>query len=226
MHLPSTSPNCAPTMRVRDSTSPMSTPTRSCSSVSGCTKRIAARLPEPTSMSLATVAPRRARPASRIVLLKGYDARGFVFYTNYLSRKGRELLENPRAALLFHWIELERTVRIAGRAERTSAAESDAYFASRPARIADQRGGIAAERRNRRSRGPRDGHFGSGKRSLSPKRYRVPRIGVAIAWCRSSSSSGRAVAAGCTTASAIPQPERHGSSRVWRPDRGAALRAC
>lgn len=92
---------------------------------------IAASLPEPTAMSLATVG-RDGQPASRIVLLKGVDTNGFVFYTNYLSRKGRELLENPRAALLFHWIELERTVRIEGSVTQTSAEQSDAYFASRP----------------------------------------------------------------------------------------------
>jgi pyridoxamine 5'-phosphate oxidase len=92
---------------------------------------IAAACPEPTSMSLATVGP-EMRPSSRIVLLKGADSRGFVFYTNYASRKGRELAANPQAALLFHWVELEREVRIEGRIEKTADAEADAYFASRP----------------------------------------------------------------------------------------------
>jgi pyridoxamine 5'-phosphate oxidase len=92
---------------------------------------LAAQLPEPTAMSLATV-DAEGRPSSRIVLLKGCDARGFVFFTNYASRKGRELAGNPHAALLFHWIELERTVRIEGRVARVSAEESDTYFASRP----------------------------------------------------------------------------------------------
>jgi pyridoxamine 5'-phosphate oxidase len=94
---------------------------------------IAAQCPEPTAMSLATVGE-GGRPSSRIVLLKGVDAGGFVFYTNYESRKGRELAANPRAALLFHWVELEREVRIEGRIEKTSAAEADAYFAVRPAK--------------------------------------------------------------------------------------------
>jgi pyridoxamine 5'-phosphate oxidase len=85
----------------------------------------------PNAMTLAT-ATRSGRPAARAVLLKGFDARGFVFYTNYASRKGRELAENPRAMLLFCWEELERQVRIEGAVERTSAAESDEYFASRP----------------------------------------------------------------------------------------------
>lgn len=92
---------------------------------------IDARLPEPTAMTLATVDP-AGRPSARIVLLKGCDARGFAFYTNYDSRKGRELAANPHAALLFHWVELERQVRIEGRIARVAAEESDAYYAVRP----------------------------------------------------------------------------------------------
>jgi pyridoxamine 5'-phosphate oxidase len=92
---------------------------------------IAARVPEPNAMSLATVDASGA-PSSRIVLLKAVDARGLVFHTNYDSRKGRELEANPRVALLFFWPELERQVRIGGRAEHASVAESDAYFAQRP----------------------------------------------------------------------------------------------
>jgi len=92
---------------------------------------IAARCPEPTAMSLATVGS-SGRPSSRIVLLKGADARGLVFFTNYDSRKGRELAANPQAALLFHWVELERELRIEGRIEKTAEAESEAYFNTRP----------------------------------------------------------------------------------------------
>ncbi|CAB3746846.1 pyridoxamine 5'-phosphate oxidase [Paraburkholderia humisilvae] len=92
---------------------------------------IEAQLPEPNAMTLATV-DSRGHPSARIVLIKGVDARGFVFFTNYESRKGRELADNPRASLLFHWIELERQVRIEGSVEMTSPAESDAYYASRP----------------------------------------------------------------------------------------------
>jgi pyridoxamine 5'-phosphate oxidase len=92
---------------------------------------IAAQVPEPNAMTLATVSG-ELRPSSRIVLIKGYDERGIVFFTNYDSRKGRELAGNPFAALQFHWVELERVVRIEGRMEKTSDAESDAYFASRP----------------------------------------------------------------------------------------------
>jgi len=92
---------------------------------------VAARVPEPNAMTLATVGP-EGRPSARIVLLKGVDERGFVFYTNYDSRKGRDLAPAAPVALLFHWVELERQVRIEGRAERVEAALSDAYFASRP----------------------------------------------------------------------------------------------
>ena len=92
---------------------------------------IAGGCPEPTAMSLATVGA-DGRPSSRIVLLKEADADGFVFYSNYESRKGVELAANPHAALLFHWVELEREVRIEGSASRVAAADSDAYYAMRP----------------------------------------------------------------------------------------------
>ena len=92
---------------------------------------IAGEVPEPTAMTLATVAA-NLRPSTRVVLLKGNDPRGLVWYTNYDSRKGQELAGNPYAALQFHWVELERLVRIEGVVEKVDAAESDAYFACRP----------------------------------------------------------------------------------------------
>jgi pyridoxamine 5'-phosphate oxidase len=92
---------------------------------------IDAQLPEPNAMTVATVGA-DGRPSTRVVLIKGFDARGIVWYTNYTSRKGRELAVHPFAALQFHWVELERVVRIEGRVEKVSDAESDAYFASRP----------------------------------------------------------------------------------------------
>ena len=92
---------------------------------------IGAQVPEPNAMTLATVGS-DLRPSTRIVLIKGYDARGIVWYTNYQSRKGQELAGNPYAALQFHWVELERVVRIEGRVEKVSAQDSDAYYASRP----------------------------------------------------------------------------------------------
>ncbi len=93
---------------------------------------ISAGAHEPNAMTLATCAP-GGFPSARIVLLKGIDDRGFAFFTNYLSRKGRELDENPRAALVFYWPEVERQVRVEGDVSRTSRQESQDYFASRPA---------------------------------------------------------------------------------------------
>ena len=86
--------------------------------------------PEPSAMSLAT-ADKQGRPSSRIVLLKDFDERGFVFYTNFNSRKGQQLQENPFAALTFFWNEISRQVRIEGKVEKVSDEEADAYFASR-----------------------------------------------------------------------------------------------
>ena len=92
---------------------------------------IAAQLPEPNAMTLATVGS-DLRPSTRVVLIKGLDQRGIVWFTNYESRKGKEIAGNPHAALQFHWVELERVVRIEGRVEKISDEESDTYFHSRP----------------------------------------------------------------------------------------------
>ena len=92
---------------------------------------VAAQLPEPNAMTLATVGE-DGRPSTRVVLIKGYDERGIVWYTNYASRKGRELAVNAHAALQFHWVELERVVRIEGLVAKGDAAEADTYFATRP----------------------------------------------------------------------------------------------
>ena len=91
----------------------------------------AAQLPLANAMTLATVSPGGA-PAARVVLLKGVERGGFVFYTNYASRKGRELAAQPRACLVFLWAELERQVRIEGRVEKVAPADADAYYAGRP----------------------------------------------------------------------------------------------
>jgi pyridoxamine 5'-phosphate oxidase len=92
---------------------------------------IAAQVPEPNAMTVATVSA-QGRPSTRIVLIKGWDEHGLVWYTNYASRKGQELATNPFAALQFHWVELERVVRVEGRVEKVSDAQSDAYYHSRP----------------------------------------------------------------------------------------------
>ena len=92
---------------------------------------ISAEVPEPNAMTVATVA-NNLRPSTRVVLIKGYDERGITWFTNFESRKGQELAGNPFAALQFHWVELERVVRIEGVVEKVSDEESDAYFHSRP----------------------------------------------------------------------------------------------
>ncbi len=92
---------------------------------------IDAQVPEPNAMTLATV-DAQLRPSTRVVLIKGLDERGIVWYTNYDSRKGQALAGNPFAALQFHWVELERVVRIEGRVTKVSDEQSDAYYASRP----------------------------------------------------------------------------------------------
>ena len=92
---------------------------------------ISAEVPEPNAMTVATVG-NNLRPSTRVVLIKGYDERGIVWYTNFESQKGRELAGNPFAALQFHWVELERVVRIEGLVEKVSDEESDAYYRSRP----------------------------------------------------------------------------------------------
>ena len=93
---------------------------------------VAAQLPEPNAMTIATATP-DGIPSARVVLLKGLDDRGFVFFTNYDSHKGQELQTNPHAAIVFLWTELERQVRVQGTVERIVAAESDEYYYSRPA---------------------------------------------------------------------------------------------
>lgn len=100
-----------------------------------------AELPEPNAMTLSTVGPDQ-RPSSRVVLIKGIEPRGLVWFTNYQSRKGKELAANPFAALQFHWVELERVVRIEGKVEKVSAKDSDAYFATRP--LASRIGALAS----------------------------------------------------------------------------------
>ena len=92
---------------------------------------IAGEVPEPNAMTLATVAG-NLRPSTRVVLIKGFDARGIVWFSNFESRKGQELAGNPYAALQFHWVEMERVVRIEGRVDKISDEESDTYFHSRP----------------------------------------------------------------------------------------------
>jgi pyridoxamine 5'-phosphate oxidase len=99
-------------------------------------------VPEPNAMTLATV-DEHGRPSTRIVLVKGFDERGLVWYTNYLSRKGRQLQGNPHAAIQFHWVELERVVRIEGQVEKVEPELSDEYYKTRP--LASRIGAWASE---------------------------------------------------------------------------------
>jgi pyridoxamine 5'-phosphate oxidase len=101
-----------------------------------------AGVPEPNAMTVATVGP-QGRPSTRVVLVKGFDARGIVWFTNFDSRKGRELAAHPWAALQFHWVEMERVVRIEGPVARVDERESDDYFATRP--LASRIGAWASE---------------------------------------------------------------------------------
>ena len=102
---------------------------------------VQAHVPEPTAMTLAT-ATRKGKPSARMVLLKHFDEHGFVFFTNYASRKGRELAENPEAALVFHWVDLERQVRMVGSVKKVPRRESIEYFAMRP--VGSQIGAVAS----------------------------------------------------------------------------------
>jgi pyridoxamine 5'-phosphate oxidase len=134
---------------------------------------VRAELPEPTAMTLATVAA-DGSPSARIVLLKGVDACGFIFYTNYESRKGMELDARAVAALLFHWVELERQVRVEGSVAKVTAAESDVYFATRPP--ASQLGAWASpQSRVIPNREWLEGEVGVVRERFASHRERVPR---------------------------------------------------
>ena len=147
-----------------------------------------AGVPEPNAMTLATVGA-DGRPSTRVVLIKDVDERGIVWYTNYLSRKGQELAANPFAALQFHWVELERVVRIEGRVEKVDPAQSDAYFAVRPL---DSRIGAWASPQSQviASRGVLLKNVAevTARYGLNPPR---PSTGAATAWYRTPGSSGR-----------------------------------
>ena len=126
-------------------------PIRCSSSRSWLEQAIAAQLPEPNAMTLATVGA-DGRPSTRIVLIKGFDERGIVWFTNYESRKGRELAVHPFAALQFHWVELERVVRIEGAVEKVERRRVRRLLRFAPARFAHRRLGLAAERGDRVAR--------------------------------------------------------------------------
>ncbi len=135
----------------------------------------ASELNDPNAMALATVGS-DGMPSSRMVLLKGYDTQGFVFYTNYESRKGRQLLATPKAALLFHWKSLRRQVRIEGEVAPVSDQEADEYFASRPKQ--SQIGAWASQQSR-----PLEGRFELEKRvAMFGAKYAVGRVPRPAHW--------------------------------------------
>lgn len=161
-----------------------------------------AGLREPGAMALATSTAEGA-PSVRMVLLKGYDERGFVFYTNYSSRKGLELEANPRAALLFYWDPLGRQVRIEGHTERTAPQESASYARSRP------RGSQLARWRRHRAKSSRVAASSNTASPASQRRIWVPKspsliYGEGSACRQTASSSGNTARTGFTTACYIP----------------------
>ena len=155
-----------------------------------------AELPEPSAMTLAT-ADAVGVPNARMVLMRGFDERGFVFYTNYQSQKAAELLENPRAALVFHWAPMQRQVRVQGRVERVSAEESDAYFRTRP--FGHQLGAlISPQSQVIADRGFLEESMAyCGSNMTRPTRCPVRRTGEDIAAWRRSSNSGKGDPTGC-----------------------------
>jgi pyridoxamine 5'-phosphate oxidase len=134
---------------------------------------VAARVPEPNAMTLATVGS-DGRPAARIVLLKELDARGLCFYTNYESRKGRELAADARAALVFFWVDLERQVRIEGVTERVDDATADAYFATRP-RLSQLGAWASPQSAPMANRAALDGRFAEVAARFADEQAAVPR---------------------------------------------------
>ena len=168
----------------------------------------AAGFPQPDATALATATP-DGRPSVRMVLLKGHDERGFVFYTNHESRKALELAVNPRAALSFHWQPLHRQVRVEGVAERIPDAESAAYFATRPrgsqiAAWASPQSSVVASREVLDRLVRRDG------RPVRRERIPPPRSGAATGSAARRSSSGRGATTASTTASATSAAARAG----------------
>jgi hypothetical protein len=163
-------------------------------------------------MTLATVGS-DLRPSTRVVLIKDFDARGIVWYTNYDSRKGQELAGNPFAALQFHWVELERVVRIEGQVQKVDDAESDAYYASRPL---DSRIGAWASPQSQVIAGApgwRPRRPATARAFCSSRRAR--RTGAAFGWCPTAGSSGRAARAGCTTGCATGWKMTPGCANAW-----------
>ncbi len=175
------------------------------------TQAVDSGIPEPNAMTLAT-ADAGGQPSARTVLLKLYDARGFVFFTNYESEKARQIRDNPRVALLFPWVALGRQVKIGGTAEKIPATESRRYFTSRPR--GSQIGAWASPQSQViSSRSLLDAKVDEMKRRLPAARCRCRHSGVVTGSCRTASNSGRHVKTGCMTGSCTPgRTTDHGRS--------------
>jgi hypothetical protein len=168
-------------------------------------------------MTLATV-DEQGRPHCRVLLLKGLDERGFTFFSNYDSAKGRQMAARPFAAMTFFWPSLERQVRIEGRIERVTAGESDGYYQVRPlgsrigAWASPQSKVISRSRRARGPAGPRP------RNAFSIRRRTARHTGAVIACCRIASSSGKGARVVCMTASTIACRARPGFASASRPE--------
>ena len=175
-------------------------------------------IPEPNAMSIATATP-QGMPSLRTVLLKYYDARGYVFFTNYTSRKAREIEANPEMCMMLPWVTLERQIIVYGRAEKISRAETLKYFLSRPhesqlgAWVSHQSQVISTRKLLMMKLAELKNKFAEGKVPL-------PDFWEATALCRTTWSSGRAAPAACTTASCTPCSRMApGPSNASNPDR-------
>ena len=177
----------------------------------------AAGVREPEAAALATASADGA-PSVRMLLVKSFDHRGFVFFTNYDSQKGRELTANPHASLLFHWDPLGRQVRISGPVERTSDSETADYVRSRPRK--SQLSALASPQSRRlESRAELERSLAELEQRYGSRSCRCPRAGAASACGRSRSSCGNSATTACTTACATgarSSARTHGSSSVSR----------
>ena len=170
------------------------------------------------AMSLAT-ATRAGEPSARIVLLKGFDEAGFVFFTNYESAKGRILADNPRASLLIFWAALERQVRITGTVTKTSAKESETLLSVAPIREPDRRVGVGTKPHRRRIAPRSSPDTQSWRQNMPVARCRCRRSGAGTAWRQRRSNSGRDARAGCTIDCCTrDRATAHGRDRDWRPN--------
>ena len=195
-------------------------PARSTSSRFGFSRRWTRKVVEPNAMSLAT-AGADERPLARTVLLKSYDERGFVFFTNFQSRKARQMAENANVSLLFPWLALERQVIVCGPVEKVSTAETLAYFITRP-RGSQLGAWVSAQSSVITTRSLLEQKWEEMKRKFGEGQVPLPSFWGGYRVGPGRSSSGRAGPAGCTTVFFTPaSPTAPGTSTGWPRDGGA-----